>query len=180
MRYLKHLAIALLALAFTTGARAQTTSTAASAPTLSTSFSTNLQVLSVPALQQTAVATDLGGAYKLKPSFFVREDSILVPADNVTSYMGGFIYELPATWLKATGLPTTQFDPYLTASVGVDRYTPTGGVLQQHISVLAGGGLNYDPANMSHFSVNFEVRWAKLPGVANSTVLFSTGPVFTF
>lgn len=140
-------------------------------------FSVSAKVLSVPGLAQTAVASDLGASFKISNRVSVRQDSIIVPADNTTAYLGSVQYSLPfESVLKHTTLPKNEFAAYAVAGLGVDRLANT-----QHIAGQVGVGVNYDPSKSKHYSVNlFEIRWARLPGINQNAVLFSSGVGYSF
>jgi hypothetical protein len=170
-------------------AAAQTTSTpsepssstpAASAPpTNQGSFSLTAQAVALPGGGQTVAATDIGFTKTITPNFSLREDSILAPSNGMQFYGGGGSYFLPTKFLAKTLLDPKALQPYVTASVGVDRVVPATGASQQHIAVLIGGGLNYKPANGVWVNI-FEARYARLPGVANNTAIVSSGFTLNF
>ncbi len=83
--------------------------------------------------------------------------------------------------LAKTKLNPSAFQLYVTGSVGVDDVSEANGPTKQHIAVLAGGGLNYDPTGTGKFSVNLvEVRYARLPGVENNTAIVASGLRLSF
>lgn len=141
------------------------------------SFSATAKVMSVPGMSQTAVASDLGGSFSISNRVSLREDSLIVPADSSTAYLGSVQYAMPVERiLKHTTLPANEFQAYAVAGMGVDRLLNT-----QHIAAQAGIGMNYDPKGSKHYSVNlFELKWARLPGVNNNAVLFSSGVGVSF
>jgi hypothetical protein len=174
---MKSIALALFCL-FAAVAVAQT-ATPAPSPNPSTNqptFTLSAKILSLPAGTVTSAATDIGGTFAVTPNFLLRSDNILAPAVNLDGYFGGIQYALPAGKI----LTKTNFDPahfqfYLTASAGQARVT-VGPNLNTHFAALAGGGANYDPTGTGKFSINlFEARWAKIPGLSNSTVVVSSG-----
>jgi len=81
--------------------------------------------------------------------------------------------------VSPTALNPSDFQPYLTASIGVDRIVPATGPSQQHIAFLIGGGLNYKPANGVWVNL-FEARYARLPGLATNTAIISSGFTLNF
>ncbi len=178
MKFVRWFLPLVLFFVFAVPSRAQS----ASAPAFTAKFNFTAKVLSLPGLSQTAVATDAGGTWGITKSFALREDSILVPSDNTDVWLGGGQYALDlASLLKKTNLPANEYQAYVVASLGVDRVTLPGQPLQQHIAAAAGFGINYDPLNMGHFSLNLaELRWARIPGVASNTVLFSSGVNISF
>ncbi|MGH9687744.1 MAG: hypothetical protein ACRD5K_11700 [Candidatus Acidiferrales bacterium] len=174
--------IALPAVAQTSGMPSEpsTSVPAASAPpTNQGSFSLTAQAVALPGGGQTVAATDLGFTKAITPNFSLRDDNILAPSNGMQFYGGGGNYFLPTAFLSKTLLDPKSLQPYVTASIGVDRIVPARGPSQQHIAFLFGGGLNYKPA--SGLWVNlFEARYAKLPGVANNTAIISSGFTLNF
>ena len=149
----------------------------APAATTSTTFTISASVMSFSTAQQTSPATDLGASFAVTPKLSLRSDNILLPSFNTSAFFGGVQYALPtAKLLGKTNLDPNHFQFYLTGSVGQARVTDSFGELNTHLAALAGGGVNYDPAGTGRFSVNLgEVRWAKIPGLNNSTVIVSSG-----
>ena len=148
------------------------------APALAqSSFSVTAKVLAVPGLGQTAAASDVGGTFRITNRASLRNDSIVDPGDNMTAYLGSAQYAMPVERiLKHTTLPANQFEAYAVAGLGVDKVAG-----RQHIAAQAGIGLNYDPKASKHYSVNlFELRWARLPGLNQNAVLFSSGVGYSF
>lgn len=155
----------------------------APAPAPSTTFSLTSQAVALPGGHETVAATIVGATYNVTKNVALRSDNMMVPGSNLQAYFGGVEYTLDASKLLAkTSLPVNEFQPYVTASAGVDVVTPSGfAATQQHYAFLAGAGINYDPANTGHFAINLiEVRWAKLPGYANSTVVIASGVKLNF
>jgi hypothetical protein len=148
-------------------------------PSNSGSFSLNAQAVALPGGGQTVAATDVGFTKAITPNLSLRDDNILAPANGMQFYGGGANYFLPTSFLKKTLLNPANFQPYATASVGVDRIVPSSGPSQQHIAFLIGGGLNYKPANGVWVNL-FEARYAKLPGLANNTAIISSGFTLNF
>lgn len=150
--------------------------TQAPAPQPSTNlpqFSISASVMNLSGNGQTAAATDVGAAFQLTNDVFLRADNFVDPTHSLIANFGGFNYALPSKWLSKTKLSPNSFQPYVTASAGIAR---EGTDPTNRFAALAGGGLNYAPAGNSVFSLNLaEVRWAKLPGLSNSTVIVSTG-----
>lgn len=174
-----------LAAAQTTTSTTTEPSTPASAsqpsgpPTNQSSFSLNAQAVALPGGGQTVAATDVGFTKAITPNFSLRDDNILAPSNGMQFYGGGGNYFLPTSFLKKTLLNPASFQPYVTATVGVDRIVPATGSSQQHIGFLIGGGLNYKPASGVWVNL-FEARYAKLPGLANNTAIVSTGFTLSF
>lgn len=172
---MKSLSIALVAfVALSVAAFAQDPNPATSLPT----FSISASVLSLPSAQEASAATDIGATFAVTDHWLLRSDNILAPAVSTQAYFGGVQGPIPYlnTLLAAkTHFDAAHFQPYLTASAGISHIT-VGGVDSQHFAALAGGGLNYDPTGKGKFSINLaEVRWAKLPGLSNSTVVVASG-----
>lgn len=147
-------------------------------PAPSTTFNLQASAMSLSGHKQTVPGTVIGGTLAITPNFSIREDNVLVPAGNLQAFLGGFQYALPVLSKKvdsSTLLNGNAFQFYLTGSVGAVHIGSSAGDIQ-HIGVLGGGGLNYDPTGKGKFSVNlFEVRYAKLPGYANNTAIVSSG-----
>ena len=140
-------------------------------------FTLNASVVTLPAGNQVSAATDIGGTFAVTDKLSLRSDNILAPAVNLGAYFGGIQYALPTAKLLAkTNLDPAHFQFYATASAGQARIQVGSSDPVAHFAALAGGGANYDPSGTGKFSVNlFEVRWAKLPGLSNSTVIVSSG-----
>ncbi len=154
-------------------------SSASAPPTNQGSFSLNAQAVALPGGGQTVAATDIGFTKGITPNFSLRDDNILAPSNGMQFYGGGGNYFLPTSFLSKTLLDPKSLQPYLTASIGIDRIVPTSGPSQQHIAFLIGGGLNYKPANGVWVNL-FEARYAKLPGLANNTAIISSGFTLSF
>ncbi|MGH9740559.1 MAG: hypothetical protein ACRD4X_18525 [Candidatus Acidiferrales bacterium] len=152
---------------------------ASAAPTNQGSFSLTAQAVALPGGGQTVAATDVGFTKAITPNFSLRDDNILAPSNGMQFYGGGGDYFLPTSFLSKTLLNPKSLQPYVTASIGVDRVVPADGPPQQHIACLVGGGLNYKPADGVWVNL-FEVRYAKLPGVANNTAIISSGFTLNF
>lgn len=145
----------------------------------SATFSLSAQAIALPGNKQTVAGTVIGGTFAITKNFSLREDNVLSPAANLQAYLGGVQYALPILSTKLNNVSSTlngnllQF--YVTASVGVDHISSSGNDVQ-HYAFLGGGGINYDPTGSGKFSANLiEVRYAKLPGYANSTAIVSSG-----
>jgi hypothetical protein len=161
-------------------AHASTSTSATSAPpTNQGSFSLSAQAVALPGGGQTVAATDVGFTKAIAPNFSLRDDNILAPSNGMQFYGGGGTYFLPTSVLSKTLLDPNSLQPYLTASIGVDRIVPASGPSQQHIAVLVGGGLNYKPASGMWVNL-FEARYARLPGLANNTAIVSSGFTLNF
>jgi hypothetical protein len=148
-------------------------------PSNNGSFSLNAQAVALPGGGQTVAATDVGFTKAITPNFSLRDDNILAPANGMQFYGGGGNFFLPTNFLSKTLLDPKSLQPYVTASIGIDRIAPATGPTQQHIAILIGGGLNYKPANGVWVNL-FEARYAKLPGLANNTAIISSGFTLNF
>ncbi len=155
------------------------TSQTTAPPTNQGSFSLNAQAVALPGGGQTVAATDVGFTKSITPNFSLRDDNILAPSNGMQFYGGGANYFLPTSFLSKTLLDPKSLQPYATASIGIDRIVPASGPSQQHIALLIGGGLNYKPATGVWVNL-FEVRYAKLPGIANNTAVVSSGFTLSF
>lgn len=155
---------------------------ASAPPSNGGAFTLTASPMALPGGGKTVAASVLGETYSISNNLSVRADEILAPGNNTQVYVGGVQYFVPmAKLLSKTKLNSTQFQFYVTGSVGIDRIVPATGPSAQHISLLAGGGLNYSPAGSGKFSINlFEIRYARLPGLANNTALVSSGLKLTF
>ncbi len=184
-------AVCFLLCLFALGTSAQTTTTAADpatgapAGTPATNqgpFSLTAQAMALPGGGETVAASDVGATYAITNTISLRSDNILTPSNGVQMYTGG-VQWFPniSSFLSKTKLNAKQFQFYLTGSAGIDRVVPASGPSQQHIALLAGGGINYSPSSNGVFSVNLaEVRYAHVPGFANSTAIVSSGVSLTF
>jgi hypothetical protein len=155
------------------------TSTTSVPPTNQGSFSLTAQAAALPGGGQTVAATDVGFTKAITPNFSLRDDNILAPSNAMQFYGGGGTYFLPTSFLSKTLLNPSSLQPYVTASIGVDRIVPASGPSGQHIAMLVGGGLNYKPATGVWVNL-FEARYAKLPGLANNTAIISSGFTLNF
>jgi hypothetical protein len=169
----------VFALVFILGAYcfAQTPTPPPNPSTNSPSFTLTATVMSLPANGQTSVATDIGGTFAVTKNILLRSDNILSPDVGLSANFGGVQYTLPTEKLFGkTNLDPQHFQMYVTGSLGQSRVSTTGFPDKSGLAGLAGGGVNYDPSGAGHFSLNLvEARWAKLPGLSNSTVIVSTG-----
>jgi len=146
-------------------------------------FSLTAQPVALPGNHQTVAGTVAGVTFTPTANFDLREDNILAPGQNFQGFFGGFNYRLPAISTKLNNVSPNvngyRFDFYITASAGVDRITlPTN--TAQHYAFLAGGGITYDLTNSGTWTLGVEVRYAKLPGLANNTAIVSVGPAWHF
>lgn len=137
------------------------------------SFSISASALNLSGTATSQPAADVGASLQLTNSFWLRSDNIV--ANGYVGNFGGVLYPLPAKLMNKTKLNSASFQPYLTGSFGLSRISTDKSPIN-HTSGLVGGGLNYDPTGKGAFSVNLvEVRYAKLPGFNNSTVIVSSG-----
>lgn len=144
-------------------------------------FSVQAGVLSVNGGGQTSSAASLVATLNLTPNLVLRADNILDPATDWQFYGGGSNYDMTHLLSSKSPINKKQFQIYVTGTVGVSRIVPAAGKTKQSIGYMAGGGLNYDPQAMGHFSVNIaEIRYGHLPGLNNSAVLFSSGIKWNF
>jgi len=148
-------------------------------------FSITSQAVALPGGKQTVAANITGGTFSITPNFALRNDNIIPGASVLSGYFGGAQYTIPDLSAKLQNLSPflngNNFQFYVTASAGVDRIAMPTGDTKQHYAFLGGGGVNYAPNGNRVFSVNlFEVRYAKLPGYANNTVIVSTGVKLNF
>ena len=166
MKYVAALLLALSSLAF---GQTQT-------------FSLSLSPISLPGNKQTVVGTDSGFTFSPTAKLDLREDNILAPGQNFQGFFGGFNYRLPILQTKLNNASPNvnflRFQFYLTASAGIDRITLAE--TRQHYAFLAGGGLLYDLTGSGTWTLGAEVRYAKFPGLSNSTAVVAAGPALHF
>jgi opacity protein-like surface antigen len=141
------------------------------------SFSLTAQAVALPGGGQTVAGTLVGGTYAVTPTVSLRNDDLLAPGNNLQGYFGGVQWFPSNKFLSKTSLNAVQ--PYVTGSVGIDRIVPASGPSQQHVAFLLGGGLNYKPSSGPTINL-VEVRYARLPGLANSTAIVSSGFTLNF
>jgi hypothetical protein len=145
----------------------------------SSTFSLNASPIALPGGKGTAAGVLAGGTLNITSNFALRQSSF-ISTGGWTGYFGGVQYAIPSLAKALNNLSSNinglVFQPYVTASMGVGQIAGAS-----HYSFMAGGGLNYDPAGNTKFVVNlFEVQYAKLPGLANNTVIVSAGPQLRF
>lgn len=149
----------------TVGLYAQTT------PTVTIpQFSISATAMPFSGNDETAPATDVGGLLQVTTNAFFRSDNILIPAFSSTTNLGGIDYMLPSKWIARTKLPSQNLFPYLSGSMGISR---SGTSQTNHFAMLAGGGLKYCTGMLCVSMV--EVRYAKINGLNNNTVIVSSG-----
>lgn len=142
------------------------------------SFSLTAQAVALPGGGQTVAGTIVGFTKSLTNSVSLRNDDLLAPGSDFQGYFGGAQW-FPNVSKVLAKTKLTGLTPYLTGSVGIDRIVPSSGPSQQHIAFLAGGGLNYTPSSGPTINL-FEVRYARLPGLANNTAVVSSGFTISF
>jgi hypothetical protein len=142
------------------------------------SFSLTAQAVALPGGGQTVAGTVVGFTKQLTSTVSLRNDNILAPGSSFQGYFGGVQWFPNASKLLAK-TKLRGLAPYVTGSVGVDRIVPATGPSQQHIAFLLGGGMNFTPPSGPTINL-FEVRYAKLPGLANSTAIVSSGFTLNF
>ena len=142
------------------------------------SFSLTAQAVALPGGGQTVAGTVVGFTKSITGTVSLRNDDLLAPGSNLQGYFGGAQWFPNASKLLAK-TKLTGLQPYITGSVGIDRIVPASGPSQQHIAFLAGGGLNYTPSSGPTVNL-FEVRYARLPGLANNTAIVSSGFTLNF
>ena len=157
---------------------------AQNAPVNQETFSLTAQPVALPGGGHTVAGTVAGFTFSPTPNVDLRSDNIFVAGSGFKGFFGGFNYRLPILSTKLNNVSPNvsgfRFQFYLTASAGIDQITSGSGKTQQHYAFLAGGGVNYDLTASGKFSFGAEVRYAKLPGLANNTAIVSVGPAFHF
>lgn len=143
-------------------------------------FSLTASPIALPGGKTTAAGILAGGTLGVTQNLSIRQSNFIAPASDWSGYFGGVQYAIPALSNMLNNLSPKLngrlFQPYVTASAGVGRIGD-----RNHYSFLAGGGVNYDPIGNGKFIVNlFEIQYAKLPGLANNTVIVSAGPQLHF
>lgn len=142
------------------------------------SFSLTAQAVALPGGGQTVAGTVVGFTKSVTSTVSLRNDDLLAPGSNFQGYFGGAEW-FPNVTKALAKTKLTGIVPYLTGSVGIDRIVPSAGASQQHIAFLAGGGVNYTPSSGPTINL-FEVRYARLPGLANNTAVVSSGFTISF
>lgn len=128
-------------------------------------FSVSTQAMALRIGGQTVPATDAIGTFYLTKNLALQSDNILAPGNDLQAYLGGVRYNFNLDkYLAKTNIPKGTFLPYVHAAVGIVRNVPSVGQDQQHYSVLAGGGFDYDPTGQSRFSFGPRVEWFNAPG----------------
>jgi hypothetical protein len=147
-------------------------------------FSLTAQPIALPGNHQTVAGTVAGMTFTPTTNFDLREDNVIVPGQNFQGYFGGFNYRLPVISTAVNNISPNlngyRFQFYLTGSAGVSIVSPPGGTSASHYAFLAGGGITYDITQSGSFALGVEVRYAKLPGLANNTAIVSLGPSWHF
>lgn len=158
---------------------------ALSAHAQTATFTLNGAPIALPGNKATFVGSVSGMEMQITKNFSLREDNVIDSTTNMQGFFGGFDYTLPALSTKLNSASPTlngyKFQFYFTASAGTDRISdPIAKTTAQHYAFLGGGGVRYDLTNSGRWSLGAEVRWAKLPGFANNTVIVSLGPALHF
>jgi hypothetical protein len=145
-------------------------------------FTLTATPLALPSGQSTFMGTDAGFTFTPTQNFDLREDNLVAPSANFTAFFGGFNYRLPVLSTKLNNVSPNlngyRFQFYITASAGVDRIAAA--TTREHYSFLAGGGVQYDLTGSGTWTLGGEVRYAKLPGLANNTAIVTFGPSIHF
>ena len=143
----------------------------------SSTFSLTAAPIALPGGKTTAAGVLAGGTLNVTTNLAIRQSNFLAPSANFNGYFGGFQYSVPALakWFNSkSSLTLLNLQPYVTASAGLGQVNGSS-----HYAFLAGGGMNYAPTK--GFTVNlFEVQYARLPGLAQNTVIVSAGPQLRF
>lgn len=147
-------------------------------------FSLTVQPISLPGGGKTVAGTDAGMTFAPTPNFELRSDNIIAPGQNFEGYFGGFNYYLPILSRKLNNASPNvnglRLRFHITASAGTDLISLPGLPTKQHYAFLAGGGASYDLTSSGKWTLGVEVRYAKLPGLANNTAVVSLNPAFHF
>lgn len=159
-------------------------STAVHAQDYST-FSMTASALALPGNHQTVTGAVSGITFSPTPNLDLREDNITPATPGSLAFLGGFSYHLPAISTKinnaSPNLNGYNFDVYLTASLGETRITDAAGNTASHYAGLAGVGMRYKLSSGGAWSMGFEARAARLPGMASGwTAVISLGPQLRF
>jgi hypothetical protein len=141
-------------------------------------FSLTAQAVALPGGGQTVAGTIVGFTKAITSTVSLRNDDLLAPGSSLQGYFGGAQW-FPSLSKVFAKTKLTGLQPYVTGSIGVDRIVPSSGPSQQHIALLIGGGLNYTPSSGPTINL-FEVRYARLPGLANNTAVVSSGLTLSF
>jgi hypothetical protein len=147
-----------------------------------TTFSLTASPLMVPGSTSggsTLAATITGINLTITPNFDLRQDNIITTDTKLQGYFGGFNYRIPQLSAGLNSISPNlngyNFQFYITGSAGADVVNGA-----RHYAFLAGGGLNYKLTSGGAWTLGAEVRYAKLPGYNNNTMIVSVGPTFHF
>ncbi len=154
-------------------------SAVAQTPPTPQTFSLTASAISLPGGGHTVAGTVAGATLNVTQNVALRSDNIIANGSDFKGFFGGFNYQLPVLGKKlnnaSPNLDGARFHFYVTASAGVDQVGD-----KQHYAFLAGGGVYYDLTSSGSWNFGGEVRWAKLPGLANNTAIVTAGPSFRF
>ena len=181
---LTSLVLAIAALAI--GVAAQTTPAPAPTNPFANTFNLTVTPIVLPGNQQTVAGAMIGGTFNLTPNVALRETNLLAPGNNFSGYYGGVNYNIPKLANAINNASTTingfNLMPYVTASAGVGRVTPSSGPTQSHYSAMGGAGLAYAPAGSKTFQLSLiEVQGLRAPGLHSGwTVVVSSGVKLSF
>lgn len=143
----------------------------------SSMFSLTAAPIALPGGKSTAAGVLAGGTLNVTQNLALRQSNFIAPESKFNGYFGGIQYAIPslAKWFNSkSSLTLLNLQPYVTASAGLGQVDG-----KSHYAFLAGGGMNYAPTK--GFTLNlFEVQYARLPGLANNTVIVSAGPQLRF
>lgn len=143
-------------------------------------FSINLDPVSLPGNKQTVAGTEGGTMLRFTPNNGIGLQTIFAPGDNFQYYSGRYDRHIPYLSNKLQNASPTlngyKFDFGVTASAGVVRIT--GPASTQHYGFTGGGFVNYYVNNT--WSLGAEVQYAKFPGLNNSTFTVALDPAVHF
>lgn len=167
-------------LSFALSAKAQTPAPAAQVVGAQT-FSFVASGITLPGNKPTLAGAVAGMTMSITPNFQLRDENILsTGAPGVNFYGGGFNYFLPVLGKTinnaSPNINGLRLHFYLTGTFGKDQVS-TGAT---HYAFLSGAGVYYDLNGSGSWTFGTEVRYAKLPGYANNTVVVSVGPAIHF
>jgi len=177
---------ALLLLCALLPAHAQATPPATPAPAFSTqAFSFQANAIALPGGKQTTAGALTGATLQITQNFDLRQTDFVATGSNISAFFGGVDYTIApfSKWLDniSPNLDGYNFQLQATASMGVDRVTPAGSTnIAEHYAFLAGGRLSYAIAGSNTWGLVADIEYAKLPGLANNTVIVSVGPTIHF
>lgn len=172
------LAVALLGC--TLSAKAQTPAPAAQVVGAQT-FSFVASGITLPGNRPTLSGAVAGMTMNVTTNFQLRDENILsTGAPGVNFYGGGFNYFLPVIGKTINNVSPNinglRLHAYITGTFGRDQ-VQSGAT---HYAFLSGMGVYYDLTGSGIWTFGTEIRYAKLPGYANNTVVVSVGPAIHF